>query len=83
MDKFYTSSITSSIQFYPFLASGASVHPPHVVAGGAGPPARVRPIPSSGPEARPATVPGLWLRCLLDVRWDIVGGLSGASWRQV
>ena len=34
------------------------------------------------PTASPATVPGLWVMGLLDARWDIVGGLSGACWRQ-
>ena len=34
------------------------------------------------PTASPATVPGLRVMGLLDVRWDIVGGLSGACWRQ-
>ena len=37
---------------------------------------------SSWPSAHPATVPGLWVRGLLYVRWGLVGGLSGASWRQ-
>ena len=36
------------------------------------------------PSAHPATVPGLWVRGLLNVRWDLVVGLSGgrfgASW---
>ena len=34
------------------------------------------------PSAHPAIVPGLWVRGLLSVRWDLVVGLSGASWRQ-
>ena len=32
------------------------------------------------PSAHPATVPGWWVRGLLSVRWDLVVGLSGASW---
>ena len=35
-----------------------------------------------GPSAHPATVPGLWLRGLLSVRWDLVVRLSGASGQQ-
>eukprot|EP00959_Pyramimonas_sp_CCMP1952_P339152 7102851-Pyramimonas_sp.AAC.1 len=34
------------------------------------------------PTASPATVLGLWVISLLDVRWDNVGGLSGARWGQ-
>ena len=37
MDQFYDQFY---FQFYPVLSSGASLHPPHVVAGGAGPPLR-------------------------------------------
>ena len=36
-----------------------------------------------GPSAHPATVPGLWLRGLLSVRWDLVVSLSGASSKQI
>ena len=35
------------------------------------------------PSAHPATVPGLWARGLLSIRWDLVVGPSGASWKQV
>eukprot|EP00959_Pyramimonas_sp_CCMP1952_P244202 5104935-Pyramimonas_sp.AAC.1 len=34
------------------------------------------------PAASPATVPRLWVIGFLDVRWGIVGALSGARWRQ-
>ena len=34
------------------------------------------------PSANPATVPGWWVRDLMDVGWDLVVGLSGASGRQ-
>ena len=34
------------------------------------------------PAASPADVSGLWAWGLLDVRWDIAGGLSGACWRR-
>ena len=34
------------------------------------------------PSAHPATVPALWVRGLLSVRWDRVVGLSAASGRQ-
>ena len=34
------------------------------------------------PSAPPSAVPGLWVRSLLSARWDLVVGLSGASWRQ-
>ena len=33
------------------------------------------------PSANPATVPGWWVRDLMDVGWDLVVGLSGASGR--
>ena len=34
------------------------------------------------PSAHPATVPGWWVRGLLSVRWDLVVGISGASWNK-
>ena len=41
-----------------------------------------RELAHSWPSAYPATVPGLWVKGLSSVRWDLVVGLSGASWKQ-
>ena len=38
--------------------------------------------PSRRQSAHPATVPGLWFRDLVNVRWDLVRSLSGACRRQ-
>ena len=34
------------------------------------------------PSAHPATVPGLWVRGILNMRWDLAVGPSVASWKQ-